>query len=411
MELALDTRARLRAVPGGADAPAVATAEAATDSELLVRVGDRDREAFEILYRRYVRSVFGLALRRLGDRSRAEDAVQETFTAVWRSAATLPAGARSRPAPWLYAVARNAIVDRPAGTRGPSSATRPTSSPASLGRRSRRSRRTSSWRVHRALEDASGAARARGDRARLLERAVAERGGELPRTPARHREDADAERARAARGRPGRRAAHATPRFDELVGPEVEGAERERLEHVHDLLVQAGPPPEIAPGLEGGPTLGTTLGRPRRVRVRRGAMLLAAAVAALALAFVGGYLAGNGGKSASGHVLHLSGTAAAPHALASLQVEPKDAAGNWPMKLTVEGLPVLPHGSYYEMYLVRNGKPWGSCGTFDVATQAGHDRLADRAVPAEARRQLGRHPRDLPRARARSGRPAADLIG
>ena len=44
------------------------------------------------------------------------------------------------------------------------------------------------------------------------------------------------------------------------------------------------------------------------------------------------------------------------------------------MKLTVEGLPALPHGSYYEMYLVRNGKPWAPCGTFDVARQAGDDR-------------------------------------
>jgi len=162
-----------------------------------------------------------------------------------------------------------------------------------------------------------------------------------------------------------------TPSFDELVGPEVQGSERERLERVHGLLLQAGPPPELVPELEAGPTLAMTMRRPRR-RVHRRAMLLAAAIAVIVLAFLGGYVVGNsGGGSASGRILQLVGTQAAPHALASLRIEPKDAAGNWRMKLSVEGLPALPRGSYYEMYLVRNGKPWGSCGTFVVARKQG----------------------------------------
>src|SRR2546421_8232802 len=82
-----------------------------TDGELIVRTRDGDRGAFEALYRRYARPVFGLALRRLGDRGRAEDAVQETFASIWRSAATYKPD-RGPGAPWLYAVARNAIVDR-----------------------------------------------------------------------------------------------------------------------------------------------------------------------------------------------------------------------------------------------------------------------------------------------------------
>src|SRR5438270_6903270 len=110
MDLALETPTRLRAVPSGADAKPVAP-EQASDTELLVRVARRDREAFEVLYRRYVRSVFGLALQRLRDRERAEDATQETFAAVWRSAGSYRPQ-RGPAAPWLYAVARNAIVDR-----------------------------------------------------------------------------------------------------------------------------------------------------------------------------------------------------------------------------------------------------------------------------------------------------------
>src|SRR4051794_16983729 len=92
--------------PGRAARP-----ETVADEELLARVGDGDRGAFEVLYRRYSRAVLGLALRRLGDRGRAEDAVQETFASVWRSARTYKPE-RGRGAPWLYAVARNAISDR-----------------------------------------------------------------------------------------------------------------------------------------------------------------------------------------------------------------------------------------------------------------------------------------------------------
>src|SRR5204862_827790 len=83
-----------------------------TDGELIQRIGRGDAAAFELLYRRFSRPVFGLALRRLGDRMRAEDAVQETFAALWRSARTYKPE-RGPGAPWLYAVARNAIVDRP----------------------------------------------------------------------------------------------------------------------------------------------------------------------------------------------------------------------------------------------------------------------------------------------------------
>src|SRR5947199_1359742 len=82
-----------------------------TDGELIQRAADGDRSAFETLYQRYARPVFGLALRRLGDRGRAEDAVQETFASIWRSAASYRPD-RGPGAPWLYAVARNAIVDR-----------------------------------------------------------------------------------------------------------------------------------------------------------------------------------------------------------------------------------------------------------------------------------------------------------
>ena len=121
-----------------------------SDGELIQRTGTGDRSAFEKLYKRYARPVFGLALRRLGDRGRAEDAVQETFVSIWRSASTYKPE-RGPGAPWLYGVARNAIVDRSrARNEPPSEAPDTASLDASPDERAEQA--WTSWRVHRALE-------------------------------------------------------------------------------------------------------------------------------------------------------------------------------------------------------------------------------------------------------------------
>jgi RNA polymerase sigma-70 factor (ECF subfamily) len=146
VELALDTP-RLHAVPADPDPLPPDT----SDADLLVRVAAHDREAFEILYHRYVRSVFGLALRRLRDRQRAEDAVQETFAAVWRSAASYRPE-RGPAAPWLYAVARNAIVDR-FRAKGDTTGEVPELVSTEAGPPEQAEAAFVSWRVHRALED------------------------------------------------------------------------------------------------------------------------------------------------------------------------------------------------------------------------------------------------------------------
>jgi hypothetical protein len=157
-----------------------------------------------------------------------------------------------------------------------------------------------------------------------------------------------------------------TPDFDDLVG-DVKRDDRERLLRVHDLLVSAGPPPELPPHLEAGPTLAMTLGGRRRRRVvQRRVALLAATIVVLLLAFLGGYIVGNDNHSASGKVLRLAGTAAAPRAEASLRIEDADSSGNWPMELAALGLPKLPSHGYYEVYLVRHGQIVGPCGSFVV---------------------------------------------
>ena len=151
MEYALEqTGVALRQRPKAATIAAV-HAHDLSDGELLERIAAGDGGAFEQLYRRYARSVFGLALRRLGDRERAEEAVQETFASVWRSARSYRRD-RGAGGPWLFSVARNAIVDRHRSRREPP--TEPPDAPSSdAGPDERAESAWLAWRVHRALED------------------------------------------------------------------------------------------------------------------------------------------------------------------------------------------------------------------------------------------------------------------
>jgi len=155
------------------------------------------------------------------------------------------------------------------------------------------------------------------------------------------------------------------PTLDELIGADTTGPERQRLQHAHELLLEAGPPPELSDKLEAGPTLGMSLGQRRRVKRR--AMLLIAATLATLLVFLAGYAVANRGGSGHNAVITqaLQGTKIIPQAQGTIQVWDSEA-GNWPMTLTVVGLPTLAPHTYYEVYLVRDGKPWGLCGTFRV---------------------------------------------
>jgi RNA polymerase sigma-70 factor (ECF subfamily) len=80
-----------------------------TDEELLCRIAERDVGAFETFYRRYARAVYGLALRRLCDRERAEDATRRAFASVWSSAASY-VSERGDGGRWVFTAAQRAIV-------------------------------------------------------------------------------------------------------------------------------------------------------------------------------------------------------------------------------------------------------------------------------------------------------------
>lgn len=139
------------------------------------------------------------------------------------------------------------------------------------------------------------------------------------------------------------------PDFEDLVGSDLEPAERARLERVHELLIEAGPPPE---------PLGAPIElRPRR---RRGALLALAAALAVAAFALGAALTGPDVDFTE----TMTGTAAASDARASLAVYDLDEAGNWPMELTVSGLPPAASGRPFQLWLTRGGEPAALCGAF-----------------------------------------------
>ena len=153
MEIALEVpQPRLRAVPATETASPQLDASDPSDADLLARVGEHDREAFEILYGRYVRPVFSLALRKLHDRGHAEDAVQEAFAAIWRSASTYRPE-RGAAGGWLYTVARNAIVDRLRRNGPATDAELPELVSGERDPSQQAEDSEVSWRVHRALEE------------------------------------------------------------------------------------------------------------------------------------------------------------------------------------------------------------------------------------------------------------------
>jgi len=144
------------------------------------------------------------------------------------------------------------------------------------------------------------------------------------------------------------------PDFDELVGEDLGPAERERLLRVHELLVEAGPPPELS-------SPAPVVLFPRR---RRGALVAIAAALAVTV-FTVGVVAGDrsDGRGAD-FVVAMSGTPAAADASASLAVFDIDEAGNWPMEMTVRRLAPAASGRPYELWLTKDGKLAALCGGF-----------------------------------------------
>ena len=92
------------------------------EAELVARFVSGDPEAVRDLYHRYSRPMYAVALRSLGDRGLAEEAVQQSFLQAWQ------ASSRFDPdrdvAPWLFTITKRVAVDlfrreRRHGRQGP----------------------------------------------------------------------------------------------------------------------------------------------------------------------------------------------------------------------------------------------------------------------------------------------------
>ncbi len=78
---------------------------------LVALTAKRDEQAFAELYDRYGRRAYALAYRVLGSRDLAEDAVQEAFLGLWRSAARFRPE-RGTPETFLLTLVHRRAVDR-----------------------------------------------------------------------------------------------------------------------------------------------------------------------------------------------------------------------------------------------------------------------------------------------------------
>jgi hypothetical protein len=154
---------------------------------------------------------------------------------------------------------------------------------------------------------------------------------------------------------------HRPPELDELVGSDLEPGERDRLQRIHDLLVAAGPPPELPPALASAPREGGTVAPLRRPSRRRLAVAGVLAAAVAAAAFGAGYLLGGDddadASATPSYVVEMTGS----DARASLAVFEPDDVGNWSMRMTAQG---LDEDETYELWLTRGGELVRLCGSF-----------------------------------------------
>ena len=160
-----------------------------------------------------------------------------------------------------------------------------------------------------------------------------------------------------------------TADFDQMVDlTGVSPEDRARMLRMHELLVSAGPPADLPSELADAPSEvggAQVIAFPRR---RRTAAAISIAAAVAVACFTGGYFIANQAHSSSSlHAVRVVGLSGEQNSLASLRVGAADANGNWPVQLTVQGLPPL-HGtdSHYLLMLTHNGKPTWVCGMFKV---------------------------------------------
>ena len=163
-----------------------------------------------------------------------------------------------------------------------------------------------------------------------------------------------------------------SPELRDLVGADVPEAELSRLQRAHELMLTAGPVPELPLSLQSPPAVEDERDASAAFALlpRRGGRIVTVAAAFALMTLVIGYVIGNHrGGFHTDFKVEMAGTKAAPHATGLIRVGKIDSVGNWPLEVQVAGLRQLPKGSYYVLYLTRHRRRATACGTFRV--QAG----------------------------------------
>jgi RNA polymerase sigma-70 factor, ECF subfamily len=77
--------------------------------DLMARIAKGDADAFELLVNRHQTSVLNLIYRFIGDRTQAQDLVQEVFLRVWQAAKTYKPEAKFTT--WIYRITANLCLN------------------------------------------------------------------------------------------------------------------------------------------------------------------------------------------------------------------------------------------------------------------------------------------------------------
>jgi hypothetical protein len=113
------------------------------------------------------------------------------------------------------------------------------------------------------------------------------------------------------------------PDFDDLIGRDMPDEERARLLRAHQLLVEAGPPPELSPELDSVPWPEESQMPLLKPRQRRPLLLAAAIATAIGIGFVLGQSTASSPSSSSMEtvrVVKLAGTSLDSDARATLEL-------------------------------------------------------------------------------------------
>jgi RNA polymerase sigma-70 factor (ECF subfamily) len=79
-------------------------------TEMLVRTGEEDRQAFRELYTLTSAKLFGITFRICGERQAAEDILHDVYLTIWKRAGAYEPS-RASPITWLATIARNRAID------------------------------------------------------------------------------------------------------------------------------------------------------------------------------------------------------------------------------------------------------------------------------------------------------------